>query len=160
MGALSRLLSIVIVPIFRHVIRYLLRNLKWDKIPVLVAGAGVTGRLVRDTIQEDYYYGLEFKGFVDDRLQSDQVLGKLENLQEIARKLGVNYVVLCLPLQVLTKWLHQWMNHFQHILVIPDNSVYPILWVYPMTLGHYSGLEISNRMKMMCARAEYFTKFL
>lgn len=147
--ALSLLLSVVIVPIFRHAIRYLLRNLKWDKIPVLVVGAGKTGKLVQQTILEDYYYGLEFKGFIDDRGgEEENVLGKLEELQSIADRMGVSYVVLCLPFHALAKWIHQWMGHFQHILLIPDNAVYPILWVYPMTLGHYSGLEISNRMRM------------
>ena len=146
--ALSLLISVVVVPVFRHIIRYLLRELKWDKTQVLVVGAGVTGKLVKQTIMEDYYYGMEFKGFIDDRKKLDDVLGKLEDLIPIAKKMGINYIVICLPFQALEKWIHIWMNHFQHILLIPDNAVYPILWVYPMTLGHYSGLEISNRMRM------------
>lgn len=145
---LSCLISIILVPVFRHVIRYLIRNLKWNKIPVLVAGAGITGKLVKNTIQEDYYYGLDFKGFLDDEVNSPEVLGKLSDAKRVAKKLGVDYLVVCLPFEASSKWTQQWINSFQHVLLIPDNSVYPILWVYPMTLGHYSGLEINNHLRM------------
>ncbi len=145
---LSLLLSLIAVPIFRHVVRYFIRNLKWNKIPVLIAGAGVTGNLARKTIEEDYYYGLEFKGFLDDNVKSPEVLGTLAETKRIAKKLGVEYLVVCLPFTTSAKWIQQYINNFQHVLIIPDNAVYPILWVYPMTLGHYSGLEISNHLKM------------
>ena len=154
---LSLLLSLLLVPVFRHIIRYFLRNLKWDKIPVLIAGAGLTGNLVKGTIKEDYYYGLEFKGFMDDYVTDKDVLGKLEETKKIAKKLGVNYLVICLPFNVAMKHIQSWINSFQHILLVPDNAIYPILWVYPMTLGHYSGLEISNRLRM---RGYRFSKTL
>ena len=145
---LALLLSVILVPIFRHVIRYFMRNLKWDKIPILIAGAGVTGELVKSTIQEDYYYGLEFKGFLDDHVKSPDVIGSLSDTKRLARKLGVDYLVVCLPFIATSRWLQQWTNNFQHLLLVPDNAIYPILWVYPVTLGHYSGLEISNRLQM------------
>ena len=145
---LSLAISIVIVPIFRHIVRYLFRNLKWDKIQVLIAGAGKTGRMVRKTIQEDYYYGLEFKGFLEDRKNGGDIVGTLDNAVETARKLGVSYLVVCIPFPVFSKRFEEWSGYFQHMLLVPDRSIYPIMWVYPVTLGHYSGLEISNHLKM------------
>lgn len=146
--SLSFFLSLLVVPVYRHVVRYFLRKQKSDKTPVLIAGAGKTGQLVRNTIDEDYYYGLEFKGFLDDYVKNRDVKGTLAEAQKIAKKLNVNYLIVCLPLEPASKWAQMWLNKFQHILLVPDNAVYPILWVYPMTLGHYSGLEISNHLRM------------
>lgn len=145
---LSLAISVIVVPIFRHTVRYLFRKLKWDKIPILIAGAGKTGQLVKKTVQEDYYYGLEFKGFLDDRSDGEEIIGTLDEAVEIARKLNVSYLILCIPFQVFSKKFQEWSNYFQHLLLVPDNSIYPIMWVYPATLGHYSGLEISNRLRM------------
>ncbi|MBO7146727.1 MAG: undecaprenyl-phosphate galactose phosphotransferase WbaP [Lentisphaeria bacterium] len=146
--------TILLLPIFRAWTRSFLRSMHWGEIPVLIAGAGVTGALLKKELKRDKFFGFRFCGFLDDEAkQTDnegnplEILGKLEDAQKIAREKGIDYLITALPLDVAGKHLDNWLTHFQHILIIPDKRVFPILWTHPVDICGLSSIEIGNRLK-------------
>jgi Undecaprenyl-phosphate glucose phosphotransferase len=69
----------------------------------LIVGAGRTGRLVAQALQENHWTGLEAVGFVDQPRKYPPkrlpYLGSIENLGEIAQTQDVDYVFIALPVR-------------------------------------------------------------
>ncbi len=150
---LSMLISILLLPIFRYWTRILLDRFRLGQIPVLIAGAGKTGQLIGEELKRDRFFGFQVAGYLDDAVAEGTeepggtVLGKIADCAELADKLKVDYLVAALPLSQITVNLDSWLKHFRHILIVPTNRAFPILWTQPLDLCGMVSLEIGNRLK-------------
>lgn len=132
---LSWVVSIFIVPTFRYLGKLLLAKLHiWEK-PVLIVGAGETGRLILNALDNEPTLGYKPVGFLDDdkikhlhppRLASGQevpVLGNLGDAEIIMERSGVRDVIVAVP-GMPSKKLVQLVNRLQrkarNLMVVPD----------------------------------------
>ena len=146
-------LSVLMLPIFRYWTRILLDRFHLGMIPVLVAGAGKTGRRVGEELKRERFYGFQVVGYLDDKVRSDvglpggRVIGKTSDCLDLAKKMGIDYLVVALPLEQIGASLDSWLEYFRHILIVPANRVFPILWTKPLDLCGLGSMEIGNRLK-------------
>jgi Undecaprenyl-phosphate galactose phosphotransferase WbaP len=148
-------LTLGTVPLARAAARHLFSHRRWWGYPVLILGAGETGRLVAQTLRRHPGIGLKPVAVLDDdpdkhgRLVNIPVAGGLDLAPAIARDTGVTYAILALPgvpkdrlLEIVERCGHA----FRHLLVIPDLFGLSSLWVTPRDLGGTLGLEIRQTL--------------
>lgn len=149
----SMMLSILLLPLFRYWTRILLDRFRIGQIPVLIAGAGKTGQIIGNELKRDRFFGFQVAGYLDDKtpdeigLPEGEVLGKIDDCVGIAAKLKVDYLVVALPPDRINTNLDNWLKYFRHILIVPSNRTFPILWTQTLDLYGMGALEISNRLK-------------
>jgi exopolysaccharide biosynthesis polyprenyl glycosylphosphotransferase len=109
--------------------RYL-RTLRWkgrtgdsESRRVLIVGAGPSARAIAQSLRDDPAHQVVIRGFVDDDLpRSPEVLGRIEDLDWLARAEFVDEVILALPNQpgrVREAAEAAYRNHLD-ILAVPD----------------------------------------
>ncbi|TVP65149.1 MAG: undecaprenyl-phosphate galactose phosphotransferase WbaP [Leptolyngbya sp. LCM1.Bin17] len=149
------LLSLVAVLLGRLLVRQLWARQGWWGYPVLVLGAGQTGKLVIQSLHHQPGFGLKPVAVLDDDatkrgdLGGVPVLGPLSAAPMIARRLEISYAIVAMPglqrerlLQILAQYGHR----FPHLLMIPDLFGVASLWVSPKDLGGMLGLEIRQQL--------------
>jgi Undecaprenyl-phosphate glucose phosphotransferase len=97
---------------------------------VLIAGAGDLGRMVADRILQHRELGYQVIGFVDDRAGGDHIgyrglplLGKLDDVAEVATRERIDHLYVALPLEEHSKLLDLvaiTSREFIDIKVVPD----------------------------------------
>ena len=155
----SMAFSILLLPIFRYWTRVLLKKYGIGQIPVLIAGAGKTGKVVGAELKRDRFFGFKIMGYLEDGrhapepdLPGGEVVGKVDDAVDIARKMDVDYLVAALPVERCTIHLDDWLRHFNHVLIVPANRVFPILWSQPLDLCGLGSMEIGNRLRRPLGR--------
>ena len=154
----SMLFSILLLPIFRYWTRVLLNRFRIGQIPVLIAGAGKTGRNVGEELLRDCFFGFQVVGYLDDEnpegteLPAGKVLGKIADCTAVAKQQEVDYLVAALSMPQISMNLDSWLKYFRHILIVPASRVFPILWANPLDLCGLGSLEIGNRLKRPLVR--------
>ena len=157
---LSWLLTFLFLPIFRWWARRLMKRFRIGQINVLIAGAGVTGRMVAQELIRDKYFGFRIVGFLDDSaalrgkdpVPNVPVVGSLRYARKAARKYNTDYMICCIPITLVTEMLESYSKYFKHVMIIPDNRVFPISWAYPIYLSGFSGMEIRNQLLLPMPR--------
>ena len=154
--------TILLLPVCRFLVRFLMQQLNFGLIDVMIAGAGKTGEIVSRELTGSCYYGFRVIGFLDDdpRKQKQmiggyRVLGPLSMAGSVAQHRHVEYVVCCLPLPLANRIFREYSGVFQHIMFVPDNQILPIAWLYPASIGLRGGFEIRNQLRLKMPR---FTK--
>lgn len=91
-------------PVGVQMVRLIKKDLGKRELRVLIAGAGVAGTMVAREIQEHHALGLSLAGFVDDdpdklgkHILNKPVLGTLEEIPVLTRKLTLDRVLICVP---------------------------------------------------------------
>jgi Undecaprenyl-phosphate glucose phosphotransferase len=97
---------------------------------VLIAGAGDLGRMVADRILQHRELGYQVVGFLDDRAGGDHIgyrglplLGRLDEVAEIAQRERVDHLYVALPLDEHAKLLtlmEVTSREFIDVKVVPD----------------------------------------
>ncbi|MBS1372116.1 MAG: undecaprenyl-phosphate galactose phosphotransferase WbaP [Lentisphaeria bacterium] len=157
---LSWLLTFLFLPIFRWWARCLMKRSGIGQINVLIAGAGVTGTMVALELRRDRYFGFNVVGFLDDSpalrktcpVEDIPVVGSLRYARKAARKYNTDYMICCIPITLVTEMLESYSKYFKHVMIIPDNRVFPISWAYPIYLSGFSGMEIRNQLLLPMPR--------
>ncbi len=79
---------------------------------VLIAGASDLGRMVADKVLEHRELGYKVAGFLDDRAGGDHIgyrglplLGRLDEVDEVIRREGIDHLYVALPLEEHVKML-------------------------------------------------------
>jgi len=95
----------------RRILRYY-RKKGYNRIKILIAGAGDLGRKVADLLQERAEYGYDIIGFIDDDPAKKKlvyndipVLGKMSEFREIVDERKVNSLFITLPMYAYKKLL-------------------------------------------------------
>ncbi len=141
-------LSILLVILFRNLVRSGLARKRWWGIPVVVFGAGRMGRQVVDLLGAQPSLGLKVAGVLDDD-PATHSLGSLALAPLLADRYGLSYAIVAMPgvsAARLHEILRRYAHRFRHFLVIPNIADLGMLWVSTRDLGGVLGLEMSQNL--------------
>lgn len=147
--------ALVAVPLGRAFIRKLFSKKTWWGIPVIVIGAGRAGERVIDSLLKQKQIGLRPIIAIDDDIdrwgyiQGVPVIGGLEIIPEISKKLCDDYAIIAMPKVSGTRQqeiIHKYSKYFTHTTVIPDMFGLSSLWVSTRDLGGILGLEVQQKL--------------
>lgn len=146
-------LTVILLPLERFLVRLSMKHLHIGQIDVLIAGAGQTGEAVLAELLGSCYYGFHVVGFLDDdrhkqgqSIRGVPVLGPLNAAGRVARQRRIEYIICCVPIHLLEQTFRNYSKIFRCALFVPDNSVLPISWLYPASVGLYGGFEVRNQL--------------
>ena len=113
---------------------------------VLILGAGEVGHRVVETIVDFNWAGLDFVGFLDDNVEKQQnsgnILGNLDDVEDIVRREQIDDVILALPshahkrLNAVVSMLHELPVN---VRIIPD---YFNLALFRATVEDFGGIPM------------------
>ena len=159
-------LAIVLMPSGRALMYLWFARRTWWGVPVIVLGAGKTGKLVLKQARENPGLGLKPVACFDDdpakqgMCEGVPVLGSLKDAVEFSRSRRVGYAIVAMPgvaRHELMELLGRWSTVFSHVVVIPDLFGMTTLGISPLDLGGVLGLEIRynllNPVNRWCKRA-------
>lgn len=123
-------LSLLLVPTGRALLRMLCAKRDWWGVPVIIMGAGKTGKLLAQRLNRNPHLGLKPLAFVDDDTSIHNevssgvpVVGKLEDAPAIAREHKVRHALIAMPgvkPAQLTQLLRSYASIFPHLIIVPD----------------------------------------
>lgn len=150
--------SVVLVILFRNLLRGALAKKPWWGIPLVILGAGKTGTMMLDILRKHPYYGFKPAVILDDDPAthraggtdgSPPVLGGIDLAPWVSKRFGVHYALVAMPSvpsRDLSRILHKHAHQFVHFLLIPDLFGLTSLWVTAKDLGGVLGLEIQQNL--------------
>ncbi len=152
--------SIVLIPLYRALLRQRLANKPWWGYPTVIFGAGETGRMMAETLLREPAFGLkpvavfdQTQTWTDSELRSRvTVLHDLAQAADVARNLNSPYAVIAMPgsePEALIETIEEHVSpYFARILLIPNLFRWSSLWVKPKSFGDILGLEITQQSAM------------
>lgn len=148
-------LTILFVPLCRAIARNLFARRTWWGIPVVVFGAGDTGKIVIRALNRNPGLGLKPVAALDDdpgkrsAIDDVLVLGGIDMAPIVARDYNVRHAIVAMPgveRKKLLQILERYAGVFPHLILIPDLFGFSSLWVSAQDLGGLLGLEIRQRL--------------
>jgi Undecaprenyl-phosphate galactose phosphotransferase WbaP len=148
-------LCAILVPITRAAVRHFCASRPWWGVPVLVLGAGETGRRFVASLRAQPGFGLKPVAFLDDDEQKESlcegvpVAGPLSLAADLGGRLRIHYLVVAMPSlkrEELLDVLERTGAAFSHVIVIPDLLGMASLWVSARDLGGVLGLEVRQNL--------------
>lgn len=127
---LSFILLVTLISGWRICKRIVLRDFVskgYNNFNALIVGAGRVGKLLKETIDNQPFLGLNIVGFVDDFKDSFQaevsVLGKVSNFKSICKRYFVDEVFVTIPSErvVVSKIIEISKKMHVSVRVIPEN---------------------------------------
>lgn len=161
---LTFLFALILPALLQTILRYFL--IKWDLwgTPVVILGAGLTGRAVIDSLARDPSLGLRPIALCDDdqnlwgkTVNGVPVVGGIEMAHSFAQ--SVRYAILAMPgagrekIVRLSEFLP-----FSTVIIIPDLLGLQSLWVEVRDLGGIPGMELQRQL--LLKRNWYFKRFM
>jgi len=152
---LSWLLSLLLVPLGRSVVREVFCEQHWWGIPVIVLGAGETARSVIRNLAANRSLGYRPVACLDD---DPNTHGTCEGVPVVGRLLEASYfaqvyqspcaifAIPNMPRIALVHHLRRWSLTFRTVLVIPDLFGVASLATESRDLGGIVGLEITHNL--------------
>ena len=147
------LLTMLLLPPIRSVFfSWFCRRIGIVRKRILIAGANKTGFAFAAELKTSPFWNIDVAGFLDDRSAGPKVLGRLEDYAQVAKKMRINYIAVCLRESEGRKWCREFLKVFQHVLLVPEHQDLPMLRTYQTSIGSFGALEISNRLHMKVYR--------
>lgn len=122
---------------------------------LLIIGAGEVGKSFKDTIVRNADFGYQFKGFLDNTINSEEVIGSFDDLDEKLKALEIDEVVIALssqPQELLDEIIRVCNINAVRIHIIPDyfrflSSRFQISSIgnFPIIKARQEPLEEANR---------------
>ena len=157
---IALLASIVLVPLFRALLRQQVANKSWWGYPTVIFGAGETSRLMVETLLREPAFGLKPVAVYDKTLtwEDSELAGKvvvlhdLSSAAHVASKLNAPYAVIAMPNsdpEALIDTIEEHISpYFSRILLIPPLFRWSSLWIRPKCFGDILGLEVMQQSAM------------
>jgi Undecaprenyl-phosphate galactose phosphotransferase WbaP len=148
-------LSMVFVSCGRAVAMHAMARRPWWGVPVLIIGAGHTGRATVRNLRENRVLGYRPMAFLDDdprkagECDGVPVAGTLGDAAWVAREFGIGYAILAIPgmpRERLAWHLRRWRRVFQRILIVSESSGIATQWTEPRDLGGMMGFETHQKL--------------
>ena len=147
--------TLFFLPLSRWIVRSIMKSGGFGQIHALVAGAGLGGVSLVEELQKDRHIGIVPEAFIDDdvamtgrTIQNIPVLGKIDDAAEIAKSREIDYIIICLPLPVMRDKINILSCYFRHIMIVPDNEVFPTAWACPIDMNGRLGVELRNQLML------------
>ena len=168
------LVSVFLVPVGRAMVRSLFAHKDWWGQPVVILGAGKTGRMIVRTLQRQPSIGLKPVAVLDDDLakhgtlgnhvdeqektglsarrdcvQNVPVLGGLDKASIVAKKYNIPYGIVAMPSvghDPMLKLLERHAEAFTHLLIIPELFDFSTMHVPSRDVGGVLGLEVRQQL--------------
>lgn len=151
----SLLLTTLLLPAGRSLVRKLFAQKSWWGIPVIVVGAGHTGHQLINSLKKHVEIGLRPIVAIDDDIDrwgyiyDVPVIGGMDVIPDLSKKLKINHAIFAIP-KVNSKRqreiINKYANFFEHTTVIPDLFGSPGFWVSSKDLGGIIGLEVQQNL--------------
>lgn len=148
-------LCILTAIIVRWSLRSIFKRYNFGNIRAIIMGAGKNGIKTAKLLKKNKYLGITPVGFVDDNqklhgssIEKLPVIGGLKNLKEQAEIHKVNYIIMCLPISIITDKLKELSRNFKHIMIIPGGTMFSVGWVYAYDIGGVLGLELKCNLML------------
>jgi Undecaprenyl-phosphate galactose phosphotransferase WbaP len=149
------ILSLILVPLFRALLRELFAKKQWWGVPVVVLGAGLTGEMLVTKLKQSLGLGLKPIVVLDDDISKQNrsvcgvpVQGELARAQDWA-DLGVKWVLVAIPgmkRERLVEVIAKDLKRFQNVIIVPDVFGLPSLWVSARDIAGSLGLELRQSL--------------
>jgi len=148
-------LSMILVSTGRCATMLVMARRPWWGVPVLVIGAGNTGRATLRSLRANRVLGYRPVAFLDDDLGKGGVCdgiaiaGSLYDASAVARNYGIGYAILAIPgmpRDRLAWHLRRWRRIFPRILIISDWVGINTHWTEPRDLGGITGFETHQKL--------------
>lgn len=155
----TALFALIIPTILEEILRHVLGKVGWCTQPVLILGAGKTGRLIMKYMLSSPSLGLHPIAALDDdsakwdtEIESVPIVGPLTMAPLFQGRTSM--VVLAMPTltRQRTSLLLQELP-FPHVVIVPDLFGIQSLWIRTRDFGGVLGLEIQKNL----LRPAYFT---
>jgi Undecaprenyl-phosphate galactose phosphotransferase WbaP len=152
---LSWAFSLALAPAGRWIAGQVFGKRPWWGVPVIILGAGDTGRRIIRNLNTNRVLGYRPVACLDDDPEKQglfediPVVGALRDAAEIAAEHRIQYAVIAMPSMPsarLTSHLRTWSTVFPNIVIIPDLFGIASLWIETRDLGGILGLEIRHNL--------------
>lgn len=149
--------SIVLLPLGRRAARQTLSRLSMWGIPVLIIGAGKAGENIIKSLKKQKYLGLIPVIAVDDNsdrwgyIDKVPVIGGLEIIPDIARKLNIEFCIIVQPeisKEKQSEIIGRYSKYFSNTIVISDYFGMAYIWVTTKEIGGALGFELRQKLLM------------
>lgn len=148
------LLTMILVPVHRALLRHLLSGRAWWGVPVLVFGAGKTAQMFLHRLRDLPGLGLKPIACLDDDAPGSTcagipVAGGISMASHLAHALGVRHAVVAMAepeSQRLLERLEQDDAPFSHVIVIPNLYNLASVWVSAKDFSGVLGLEVRQNL--------------
>ncbi len=148
-------LSLALAPAARWFCGHVFGRRSCWGVPVIILGAGETGRRVIRNLEMNRVLGYRPVACLDDDpgkhgdCEGVPVTGSLRDASELAAEYRIRYAIVAMPgmpRATLTSHLRNWSRIFPNILIIPDLFGIASLWIETRDLGGVLGLEIRHNL--------------
>ncbi len=152
---IALLLSLFFVPLARAITRSFLARAAWWGVPVVILGAGETGRVIAQSLQKQPGLGLKLVAFLDDdpnrhgELEHVPVIGGLELAPILAERYGVRHALLAMPgakRERLLEIIEEYGSFFPRLYLVPDLLGVASLWASAKDYGGLLALEVRQNL--------------
>ncbi len=148
-------LSMALVSCGRGVAMHAMARRTWWGVPVLIIGAGPTGRATVRNLRANRVLGYRPMAFLDDDprkygvCDGVPVVGSLDDAAWVARDFGIGYAILAIPgmpSEGLVWHLRRWRRIFPRILIVSELTGIATQWTEPKDLGGIIGFETHQKL--------------
>ena len=144
----SMVLSIIMLPLGRMVLRYILWKLNIGMIPAAIVGDHEMASAVAKKIESDDYSILNLRASCCGGKIAENIPDlSMEELLKNSKSSGINYLIICNKTGGIQYDIQQLLPKYLHILIVNDTKRFPVLWSYPVNFYRYFSFEISNRLQ-------------
>jgi Undecaprenyl-phosphate galactose phosphotransferase WbaP len=154
-------LSMALVSCGRGIAMHAMARRSWWGVPVLIIGAGPTGRATVRNLRTNRVLGYRPMALLDDDPRKHgvcdgvPVVGTLDDAAWVARDFGIGYAILAIPgisRERLVWHLRRWRRIFPRILIISESTGITTQWTEPRDLGGMIGFETHQKLLNPVAR--------
>ena len=139
----------------RWMLRSIFKYFDFGNVQAIIIGAGTVGIKTAKLLNKNKYLGIKPVAFLDDnpkmknkKNEELEVAGTLDTLKENSKKFNADYIIICLPFDVVMETIKEHCAGFKHIMIIPEGSIFSAVWVYAYDIGGMLGLEIKCNLML------------
>lgn len=151
---LAWVIALVLVPLARSFVRHRFGGKPWWGYPVLVFGAGETGRMLVRTLASQPEVGFRAVAVLDEnaaesRLYDVPVVTSLKSAAVLADAMGISHAIVAMPEAPRAELLALLESHastFPHIFIIPDLDGLSSLGIHAHDLCRMLTLEVRKSL--------------
>ena len=145
--AITMCTSLLMLPLGRIFLRYLLWKAGAAYIPAVIIGDADLARNVVERMRRDDFGIIEVKASGCGKSVADDLPDMdFDELLTFTEKNDISYIICCNGESEDFDDLEHFISRFTHMLVVNNASKFPVLWSYPVSFYRFFSFEVSNRL--------------